>query len=975
MVVGEHNSSLKVKSSPTSNSDYINIIDNDFERKCSIESGINDNQEDSIILNKSSLDRGLYRSTSLKKYFATIQKNQSTSQNDQFMKPDPSKVKDMKAGSYDKLNEKGFVPEETAIVNGDIIIGKVSPIQPVGNSNKTFKDNSEIYKSHIPGVIDKVYTDIYNHEGYEMKKVRVRSERTPIIGDKMCCYSPDHDILTSNGWVNIKNITMEHMVACLDDNGTMIYKNPIAIQEYDFDGEMYVVESNQVSLCVTPNHRMYVAMANGVYDIELAKNILYKRRKYIKNVDEIKLNLKNIPKELTMENGKITKFNVFDKNNIIKYNFDIDVWLTVFGIWIAEGSCNGQGSVRISAHKQRVKDALNEHVPKLGFTLSKYFDKEGDTVKNCYAINSNEIHDYLKQKIGSKGINKKLPEWVWYLNKQQCRTLIDSMVLGDGHQMKGTTTIRYDTSSKQLRDDFQRLCLHAGYSSNWALKYKAGHETTIKTRNGKALDKEEVVKSNVDAYRLSVIKTQNNPLVNKNIKLDKSDASDKMVQYKGKVYCCTAFGKGIVYVRRNGKPVWCGQSRHGQKGTIGITLPQADMPFSARGISPDIIMNPNAIPSRMTVGQFVECLTGKVAAVRGEEIDGTPFNDTDISKIKKELEELGFKDDGTEELYNGMNGKKLKVRIFIGPTYYMRLKHMVSDKMHCLTMDHEVLTESGWKYFNQITDDDKLATIDINNHNKVTYEKPLNKYHYKNKYIKLYDIKIDGYIDTTITEEHRIPIAIEKYGEGNLTYGFMSIADLIKDTRDINKKHYISKKGSYGVFSNDIIIKSENISMPYHNITDVFCFTMEKETFYVRRNGCEYWTGNSRPRGPRTLLTRQAPEGRSRDGGLRVGEMERDTIISHGMSKFLKERMLETADVYTTYVCDICGLFAQRMLRKDQSIFPSKGDVYHCPACKNKTNISKIMIPYAFKLLLQELLSMSIAARIRVRKNKYSEFN
>ena len=139
-----------------------------------------------MILNQGGLDRGLYRSTSLKKYFATIQKNHSTSQNDQFMKPDPTKVKDMKPGSYEKLADNGLAPEETYIVNGDIIIGKVSPIQPSGTNNKTFKDNSEVYKSHIPGVIDKVYSDIYNHEGYEMKKMRVRSERTPHIGDKFC---------------------------------------------------------------------------------------------------------------------------------------------------------------------------------------------------------------------------------------------------------------------------------------------------------------------------------------------------------------------------------------------------------------------------------------------------------------------------------------------------------------------------------------------------------------------------------------------------------------------------------------------------------------------------------------------------------------------------------------------------------------------------------------------------------------------
>lgn len=123
-------------------------------------------------------------------------------------------------------------------------------------------------------------------------------------------------------------------------------------------------------------------------------------------------------------------------------------------------------------------------------------------------------------------------------------------------------------------------------------------------------------------------------------------------------------------------------SRHGQKGTIGITYRQEDMPFTREGLTPDLIINPHAIPSRMTIAHLVECLLSKVGALKGAEGDATPFTDVTVESVSKLLEDHGYQKRGFEVMYNGHTGKKLRAQIFLGPTYYQRLRHMVDDKIH-----------------------------------------------------------------------------------------------------------------------------------------------------------------------------------------------------------------------------------------------------------------------------------------------------
>ena len=496
-------------------------------------------------MNKSAIDKGLFRAQALKKYFETIKKNPASSQTGLFMKPDRNKVDNMKDANYEKLSEEGYTKLETVVKDGDVIIGMVNPKPSSKEDEKPYKDNSMIYKSIIPGAVDKVITGL-NNDGYPIIKIRIRSERIPEVGDKFSCYDDKTEVLTDKGWIKFEKLTKEHQVATLVDGKKLVYENPSKIQTYDYDGEMYYVHSEQVNLCVTPNHKMWVASrgTNGGktknYKLEKAEDIIGLRRFYQKNVTET-------------ENKKYGKFRLGCTDKLEEIEIPMKPWLTFMGIWFAEGCLKADWAVQISAHKPRVKAAIDEACKELGVEIRKRYEKKNDTEKNAWFITDKRyVQFFEKYNVGA--INKTLPKWVWKLSMEHCRILINAMCLGDGYKVSKTTdTWRYCTSSWKLRNDFQRLCLHAGWSANYIIKCKKGSERIMKQTG-------QIIRSNTDHYNLTIVTKQNNPKVNKN-----KIKSDEMIDYQGQVYCCTVTS-GVIYVRRNGIPCWSGNSRSAQKG-------------------------------------------------------------------------------------------------------------------------------------------------------------------------------------------------------------------------------------------------------------------------------------------------------------------------------------------------------------------------------------------------------------------------
>ena len=612
------------------------------------------NQEDGIVMNYDAVQRGMFRSIAYRSYQALEEDDAKAKVKVRFGNPvQIGNWKALKPGmDYSKLDDRGIIKEGEYVDETTIIVGAYMTSTEGGSIN----DVSTAPQVWTRGRVEKVAVMV-NNMGLRLVKIRVVQDRIPELGDKFCL-TDDHDVLTETGWKSIKDVTVDDKVCTLNDNHELEYSNPSQLYEFDCENEdLYHIKSQQIDLLTTQHHKMYVKTRNAKsFSLIEAKDIQGKRVQYKKDGTNI-----NKDYQLVLDTE-----NHHSSNNV---ELDMDLFLEWFGYWISDGwVCQNKKSeyrIEVCLCIQKDRDHFTELSQALGYNVYSSSDH------TKLFITNKQLASYLFT-YSNGAINKSLPDWVWKLSERQVRILIKGLVAGDGTVMKNGVE-RFFTSSIILSDQFQRLCLHAGWSANKKKIYDAGTKFVIKGKH---------TQTNADFWALTINKHKNNPMVNHGHVKKQKIQTEGLVPFTGKVYCIEV-PSHIFYVRRDGKPVWTGNSnRHGQKGTIGALLRAHDMPRTESGIVPDMIMNPHAIPSRMTIAQNLEQLLGKTAALSGGIGDGTSFmNDGSPQEaIGGILEEMGFEKYGNEVMYNGATGEQIPTAIFIGPVYGMRLKHMVEDK-------------------------------------------------------------------------------------------------------------------------------------------------------------------------------------------------------------------------------------------------------------------------------------------------------
>jgi len=624
------------------------------------------NQEDSVILNHSAVQRGLFWATTYKTH-SDEEKKQGYNAEKIGVPPLDKRKHD---ANYGLLDENGVVrvrqPKWTDkndvvrgggavyVQKGDVIIGKVS-IQSDKCGNEILTDCSMIIGKGEDGYIDRIFTSI-TPNGYKLIKVVIRSLRIPEVGDKFAsraaqkgtvgmvyrqedmpftqegivpdiiinphCLADDHEILTEHGFMNWKEAKQEYdkgtlrMAGYDHQTGHLVYEYPTAfILNETKTQEMieFTQKDEKVSLLVTTDHDMFVKQLESDYKKVKAHELL--SSDIIKFTGKAPLGIEGCIKSIPFI--ELLSINTYEK---------LMAFCELYGYWLGEGGSVGflGNSLEISTEKLLHYDWLRDKFNTLGLILSTdyIYDVSRFSTTNKYwtsrwsIINKNWINTLSTKK--DKKYIKLISEWVWNLPSSLSRLILSGI-----YKKEDSNVIL--TKCTLFRDKIMRLAINCGYSCHFEFEN--------------------------DCWKVSYTTTSDHILCPNNV---------KKIEYTGLTWCVT-MPHGFIITRR--------AIRNQENMVVEASRP---------------IITGQCIPSRMTINQLIESVMGKSCAIDGKYGDATPFTEESKNVTENACKLLGmngYESTGKEILMNGMTGEPMGM-FFIGPVYYQRLKHLVSDKMH-----------------------------------------------------------------------------------------------------------------------------------------------------------------------------------------------------------------------------------------------------------------------------------------------------
>jgi len=815
------------------------------------------NQEDSIMINKGSLDRGLFQSVFFRTYKDEEKKNQSSGEEERFGRPDPEMTRQLRNGNYGKLGADGFIPENTFVNSDDILVGKVVPLRvPTGMvlpaGAKRFRDVSRTPRNNESGFVDKIFKN-RNGEGYSFVKIRMRELRTPEIGDKFSsrhgqkgtcgmllepedmpqtasgiipdiiinphCLADDHEILTEKGFMNWREVQEGYERGTLRVGGynyrtnTLVYENPTnfilneakerSMVEFthsgemgNWDGEENETASNGVSLLVTEDHDMYAK--KGKY---YGEGVTW---------DGMQKGPRGASRRLVKDYEKVKASQLFEADAIKfigRASAGIEHDGTRFDdVWRLTGSPNkymaflelygywlGDGCLRFGGNSVEMSPAKKA---------------DDEWLRERFAtLELVEGLDYTYNVIGGQNETRPIRYRWSIINKQWFQLFCEEY--GNKYVKYAKAANVPDVISQTVPEDIKS----AKWMADWVWQLSAPESRAVLTglrfADGCVKADRNVIWTSSARFRDEIMRLALHAGYSAHFTVQHNVGDVKGEDKEGRPIVARHTGWKVSYTNTHRASEPTLNTRRDMKRTTYngltwcVTMPhgfiitrraQRDGSGCVIKASRPIITG-QCIPSRMTIAQLMETLLGKIGCHAGCLGDGTPFNKKmTLDGLAKVLrDEMGLEPYGNEVMYNGHTGRQMETKIFMGPCFYQRLRHCSADKLH------------------------------------------------------------------------------------------------------------------------------------------------------------------SRACGPLVMLTRQPAEGRAREGGLRFGEMERDCVAAHGVMEFTKERFMECSDGFKCYTCRKCGLLA---------IANPESNIWLCKSCNNTTEFASIQIPYAYKLLVQELETMNIGSRI-----------